>query len=80
MVEKFCDIIPHATGWIFIVDGIQSAPYPTYDLAVRAANAHADRELKRTVFRQQKLNGEMARIPGATGSTAIKGFRGNTLA
>jgi len=80
MVEKFCDIIPHATGWIFIIDGVQSAPYPSYDLAVRAANAHADRALKRTVFRQQKLNGEMARIPGAATVAEIKGFRGTTSA
>jgi hypothetical protein len=77
MVEKFCDIIPHSTGWIYIIDGIQSAPYPTYDLAVRAANAHADRELKRTVFRQQKLNGEMSRIGVSAGLVSIDGAPGN---
>lgn len=78
MVEKFCDIIPHSTGWIYIINGIQSAPYATYNLAVRAANAHADRELKRTVFRQQKLNGEMAHISGNAVVTATKRATGST--
>ena len=61
-MEHYCDIIPHATGWVFVVDGVQSASYyHTYDLAMDAAKAHIARTAgtKDKIFRRQALNGEM---------------------
>ena len=61
-MKKYCDIVPHATGWVYIVDGMQSASYyHTYDLAVDAARAHLARRggANTEVFRRQSLNGEM---------------------
>lgn len=60
-MEKYCDIIPHATGWVFIIDGIQSAScYHTYDLALEAARQHMRRAgVGRQMFRRQALDGRM---------------------
>jgi hypothetical protein len=61
-MEKYCDIIPHATGWVYVIDGVQSASYyHTYDLAVDAARAQLARAgtAREKVFRRQALNGEM---------------------
>jgi hypothetical protein len=63
---KYCDIVPHATGWVYVIDGIQSASYyHTYELAMAAAKAKVarDRNGKVELFRRQALNGEMLPIP-----------------
>ena len=63
-MEKYCDIIPHATGWVYVIDGVQSASYyHTYDLAMDAAKAQLARSgsTRDKVFRRQALNGE--RLP-----------------
>lgn len=64
-MEKCIDIIPHSTGWIYALDGQLSASYPSYDLALKAARAHAAREvetLRRPVFRRQEVSGEMTKV------------------
>ena len=61
-MERYCDIIPHATGWVYVIDGVQSTScYHTYDLAMDAAKAHIARSMgaKDKIFRRQALNGEM---------------------
>lgn len=59
-MQKFCDIMPDATGWIYAIDGVQSAcAYPTYELALEAARAKLARNARGKVFRRQALNGEM---------------------
>ncbi len=61
-MEHYCDIIPHATGWVYVVDGVQSPSYyHTYDLAMDAAKAHIARNAgtKDKIFRRQALNGDM---------------------
>jgi len=81
-MEKYCDIIPHATGWVYLIDGVQSACYyHTYDLAMDAAKAHLARSgsTRDKVFRRQALNGEMLPVQilahGMTGSTPTGSFR-----
>ncbi|MBP2549897.1 hypothetical protein J2858_002830 [Neorhizobium galegae] len=71
-MEKCVDIIPHATGWIYMLNGKPSASYPSYSLALSAAKRHAQDELetlRRPVFRRQEVNGDMTRVmpqqPGA---------------
>jgi hypothetical protein len=72
-MQNYCDIMPHATGWVYVIDGIQSAScYHTYELALEAARTqlatrggHHSR-----IFRYQGLNGIMLPIqqpqmPGA---------------
>ncbi|MDR6817269.1 esterase/lipase superfamily enzyme [Neorhizobium sp. 2083] len=73
---KYCDIVPHATGWVYVIDGLQSASYyHTYELAMEAAKAHVARERSGRVeiFRRQALNGEMLPVPplGGTSDTSI---------
>lgn len=68
-MEKRFDIIPHETGWIYVIDGQPSASFPCYDLALKAASEQADRELetiRRPVFRRLEVNGEMIRVPRPT--------------
>ena len=64
-MEKCFDIIPHSSGWIYVLDGKASASYPSYSLALKAARLHALREtdtLRRIVFRRQELNGQMIAV------------------
>jgi len=64
-MEKYCDIVPHATGWMYVIDGVQSpCYYHTYDLAMDAAKAKLAREglFEGKVFRRQALNGDMLPI------------------
>jgi hypothetical protein len=64
-MEKCFDIIPHATGWIYVLDGKRSASYPSYGLALKAAKSHAERELetlRRPIFRRQEVSGEMIKV------------------
>jgi hypothetical protein len=64
-MENYCDIVPHATGWVYVIDGVQSACYyHTYDLAMDAAKAKLAREglVEGKVFRRQALNGDMLPI------------------
>ena len=66
-MEKYCDIVPHATGWVYVIDGVQSASYyHTYELAVDAARANVARKgnAGEKIFRIQALNGEMMPISG----------------
>jgi hypothetical protein len=64
-MEKCIDIIPHSTGWIYVLDGQPSASYPSYDLALKAARADVARQvetLRRPVFRRQEVSGEMTKV------------------
>jgi len=74
-MEKYCDIIPHATGWIYVVDGIQSASsYHTSELAMEAAHAYlaSAKSPRRKIFRQLEVSGKFmpitAVLPGSTGA------------
>jgi hypothetical protein len=59
-MDKYCDIAPHANGWIFILNGVESeCSFHTYELAVEAARAHVANEARERVFRRQGLNGAM---------------------
>ena len=61
-MENYCDIVPHATGWIYVVDGIQSASsYHTSELAMEAAHAYLARSKRqnRKVFRELEVSGRM---------------------
>ncbi len=64
MAEVYCDVVPHANGWVFLSDGGQSPTYPSYQLAVEAAHRHVQTAGKRPVMilREQGLNGRMQRI------------------
>jgi hypothetical protein len=65
MAQVYCDIIPQSNGWVFVSDGVQSAAYPSYRLAVEAAKFHIEHQTgtRRTfVFRQQDLKGGMLEI------------------
>lgn len=64
-MEKYCDIVPHATGWVYVIDGVQSACYyHTYDLAMDAAKVKLARDglFESKIFRRQALNGDMVPI------------------
>ncbi|HCL67070.1 MAG TPA: hypothetical protein DIC56_19990 [Rhizobium sp.] len=64
MAEVYCDVVPHANGWVFLSDRGQSPAYPTYRLAVEAAHRHMQAVGKRRamILREQGLNGSMQRI------------------
>lgn len=73
-MEKCFDIIPHSTGWIYVLDGQASASYPSYSLALKAARAHAAREtdtLRRIVFRRLELNGQLIAVKPGPHSAAF---------
>jgi hypothetical protein len=64
-MQNYCDIMPHVTGWVYVIDGVQSASsYHTYELALDAARlelrSHGGYETK--IFRRQGLNGNMTPI------------------
>lgn len=64
-MHNYCDIMPHATGWVYVIDGIQSASsYHSYELALDAARTRlATRGGYQTrIFRSQGLNGSMLPI------------------
>lgn len=66
-MQNYCDIVPHATGWVYVIDGIQSPSYyHTYDLAMDAAKSEIARRglSDDKVFRRQGLNGDMMPVPG----------------
>ncbi len=61
-MQKYCDIMPDATGWVYVIDGVQSASYHhTYELALEAARTQFRRTgtLEPGMFRLQGVNGEM---------------------
>jgi len=65
MVEKFCDIVPDDTGWIYVVEGERSPSYPCYDLVFGAAKTKAQQlqgAKKRIVLRRLDLSGQMLAI------------------
>ncbi|CAN7468327.1 hypothetical protein LJR030_004805 [Rhizobium sp. LjRoot30] len=74
MNQHFCDVLPQDNGWMFVMDGYQSAIYPNYELAVRAANEHAARvkQHERIVLRCQTVKGDMMRI-AVTGANSRQG-------
>jgi hypothetical protein len=72
-MEKYCDIVPHATGWLYVIDGVQSASsYHTYDLAMDAAKAKIARDglVQDKIFRRQALNGDMLPISALAATQA----------
>lgn len=79
MTEVFCDILPHARGWVFISGGVRSPSYPSYHLAVEAARRHLDDVgggNASTVLRQQDLKGRMLKITALAASYQPTGLRG----
>jgi hypothetical protein len=59
-MENYCDIMPDATGWVYVIDGVQSpCAYYSYELALEAAQAQLARKGRGRLFRYQALNGEM---------------------
>lgn len=77
-MEKYCDIVPHATGWLYVIDGVQSASYyHTYDLAMDAAKAHIARKgaVGDKIFRRQALNGEMLPVAALGHAAAGQAIR-----
>jgi hypothetical protein len=71
MTQEYCDIVPQANGWCFLSEEGQSPVYPTYRLAVEAAQLFSDKQVslrKVTVLRQQDLKGRMQEIGGMTQS------------
>lgn len=67
-MQKYCDIVPDATGWIYLIDGVRSPSYyHTYDLAVQAAWAELARRGRpvEEIFRRQSANGAMHQIVAA---------------
>lgn len=61
-MQKYCDIVPDATGWIYVIDGLRSPSfYHTYDLALQAARTELARRGRpvHDVFRRQAMDGEM---------------------
>ena len=79
-MQNFCDIMPHATGWVYVVDGIQSdSSYHTYELALQAARNHIalGGGGPSHVFRRQALDGGMLPIP--VGRAAYSGAASQAL-
>jgi hypothetical protein len=67
MKDILCDIVPHADGWTFELEGPRSARFHTYELAfdaaVTAARVQADRvKVKDIVIRRQDLQGRMREV------------------
>lgn len=65
VMHNYCDIMPHATGWVYVIDGVQSASfYHSYELALDAARTclavRGGRDSR--IFRCQSLNGNMLPI------------------
>jgi hypothetical protein len=64
-MQNYCDIMPQATGWVYVIDGVQSASsYHTYDLAVEAARRQITKGggYETKIFRRQALDGNMKPI------------------
>ncbi|RWX79268.1 hypothetical protein EPK99_11985 [Neorhizobium lilium] len=64
-MQKYCDIMPDATGWVYVIDGVRSASYHhTYELALEAAKSQFVRKgrFAERLFRLQAPNGEMLPI------------------
>ena len=64
-MQNYCDIMPQATGWVYVIDGVQSASYyHSYERALDAARNHlATRGGQNPrIFRCQGLNGSMLPI------------------
>jgi hypothetical protein len=64
-MQNYCDIMPHVTGWVYVIDGVESASsYHTYELALDAARAHLKGRggYETKIFRLQSLNGNMTPI------------------
>ncbi|KQW31771.1 hypothetical protein ASE36_05980 [Rhizobium sp. Root274] len=67
MSETYCDIIPHADGWAYVLEGRQSAVYPSYRLAAEAARTCSEQvagNRRKFVLRQQDLRGRMLEVQG----------------
>lgn len=67
-MEKYCDIIPDATGWTYVIDGVRAEScYHTYDLAVHAARSGLmlQGEGRKNILRRQALNGDMQPVDSA---------------
>jgi hypothetical protein len=74
MSEKIYDIVPDATGWSCLINGVQSHSYPSWRLAMNGAMAFAQNEQRRgrsVLLRYQQLNGDMVMLrPEAEGIPA----------
>lgn len=66
-MDKYCDIVPHAGGWTYVLNGVEAdCSFHTYELAVEAAKAEVAQGMRKKVFRFQGLNGEM--LPVSSGA------------
>lgn len=64
-MQNYCDIVPDATGWLYVIDGIRSPSYyHSYDLALNAACANLAKRnsFRPPILRRQGLNGAMHTI------------------
>jgi hypothetical protein len=64
-MQNYCDIVPDATGWVYVIDGVQSSSYfHTSELAVEAAKVQLVRRgrFHTDVFRCLGVDGKMAPI------------------
>lgn len=76
-MQKYCDIMPDATGWVYVIDGVQSASYHhTFELAVEAAksNIHHVGRSENRIFRLQDCSGRLRPIPDTAGQGAVYGI------
>ncbi len=67
MTDTYCEIIPHAGGWVFAYNGVQSPVYPSYRLAVMAARTTLAKKLgprkDRVDLRYQASSGKLEPHP-----------------
>lgn len=64
-MQNYCDIVPDATGWVYVIDGAHSTSYfHTVELAVEAAKVQLLRRgrFHAGVFRRLGVDGKMAPI------------------
>lgn len=59
---KFHDIVCDADGWLHVVDGVRSATFPSWVMALNAARKAAERDVRKGLIasvRYQSVDGTM---------------------
>jgi len=69
-MQKYCDIMPDATGWVYVIDGVRSPSYHyTCELALEAAKAHLRGSGRQDrLYRMQTCSGEMLPVDSVYGT------------
>lgn len=65
IMQKYCDIVPDETGWVYVIDGVRSSScHYTSELALEAAEAflRGRGRLGQRLYRMQACSGEMLPI------------------